>query len=141
MWKTLVNLAKRCLRTVLGKPAPKRETCVRNEPEEIDQEAALEYAHKLITEFLTIVAEWRAGTLDIQKYPMLREPMPRAKTRRPKPARTRARKTPLRKTLSFPPPQSHRARRHEAPTQPRFLRPLPCDSPFFSKSASPKPPN
>jgi hypothetical protein len=130
MWKALVNLAKRCLRTVLRKPAPKREARVQTPPEAYDEQAAaLEYAHKLITEFLTIVEEWRAGTLDIQKYPMLRKPMPPARTRSAKPPRVRARPDSARKTQRHAAPASDRAPRRLPPAQPKFLRPLPFDSP------------
>jgi hypothetical protein len=125
MWKTLVNIVKRCLRTAFGKPAPKRETRVQNPPEEIDdQAAALAYAHKLITEFLDLYHQWKAGTLPPEMYRKPAKPMPRQKRER-----TRARPIRVRKTQALPAPKRQRIALRQPPAQPKFLRPLPFDSP------------
>jgi hypothetical protein len=137
MWNKLVNIVKRCLRTAFGNPVAKRETRVQNPPEtaEYDEQLAMEYAHKLISEFLQIFQEWKAGTLDIQKYPMLRKPMPRARTKQPKPQRACARPHSVRKRQPLAAPKSAAKPAQRAPIPPKHLRPLPLDSPnFFSKT-------
>jgi hypothetical protein len=137
MWNALVNIVKRCLRTVLRKPVAKRETRVQNPPEEYDeQDAALAYAHKLMTEFLDIYHQWKAGTLPPEMYRKLAKPLPRKKRQR-----TQARPIRVRRTPIHPPPRSHRAPLREAPPQPKYLRPLPCDSPDFFKNVPNKSPH
>jgi hypothetical protein len=126
MWKALVNIVKRCLRTVLRKPVARQETRVRTPAAEYDEEAALAYAHKLITEFLDLYHQWKAGTLPPEMYRKPAKPNPRQKRQRAIARPIRVRRTPI-----HPPPRSHRAPLRESPPQPKYLRPLPCDSPDF----------
>ncbi len=129
MWKTLVNIVKRCLRNVLRKPAPKRETRVQNPPEEYDERAAaLEYAHKLMTEFLEIYHQWKAGTLPPQLCRQPRKPPARPK---PRPRQIGTSPDSVRKTQPHAAPVSDRTPKRRAPAHPKFLRPRPLDSPFI----------
>jgi hypothetical protein len=133
MWKALVTIVKRCLRTAFGKPGAKRETRVQNPPAEYDEQAALEYAQKLIAEFLCLFEQWKAGTLPPH---MLRKP--RKPVQRQKRPRVVARPDSVRRVRVHAEPQSVRAPARQAPIPPQYLRPPPLDGPkiFFPRCAT-----
>jgi hypothetical protein len=124
MWKALVNLAKRCLRTVLRKPVARQETRVRTPAAEYDEEAALAYAHKLITEFLDIYHQWKAGTLP--PHMLRKPPVPRS---RKKPQRISARPQSIRRAPAQAAPVRQADPARPAPARPKSLRPRARDRP------------
>jgi hypothetical protein len=126
MWKTLVNLVKRCLRTVRRKPVARQETCVQNPPAEMTEAQLNAYLQAALEEVKELLARWKAGTLPPHWYRKPPKRKPRQKTKR-----VARRPDSVRKTPGFPTPRGHRAPMRKAPTPPKFLRPLPFDSPFF----------
>jgi hypothetical protein len=133
MWKALVNIVRRCLRTAFGTPGAKRETRVQNPPQEMSQDQALAYAHKLMTEFLDLYHQWKAGTLPAH---MLRQPTkPRRRSVR---KRVIARPASVRRKPRYAAPQRGREQARAAPIPPGYLHPHALDGPkiFFPRCAT-----
>jgi hypothetical protein len=133
MWKALVNIVKRCLRTAFGTPGAKRETRVQNPPATAPVELTEEMVREILGKVRDLFEQWKAGTLPPH---MLRQPpKPRRRTKR---RRAVARPDSVRKTQPHPAPENTREPARPAPPPQKFLRPHALEGPeiFFERAIS-----
>lgn len=90
------------------------------------REEALAFAREVLAKVQEMFAQWQAGTLPAHMY--RKPPKPRARSQR---ARESKHPDSVRRPAPRLAPQRSATPKRRAPNPPKFLRPLPFDSPIF----------